>query len=425
MTFTLLKSFEKEISKDMVWTAWLKVKANGGTGGVDGKSIADFEEDLENNLYKIWNRMASGSYFPPAVLGISIPKKNGGERVLGIPTVGDRVAQMVVKDFLEPRIDRIFHPDSYGYRPFKSALQAVGTVRKRCWEYEWVLEFDIKGLFDNIRSDLLMKAVKVHVKEKWVLLYIERWLKAPMEKDGTTIPRTKGTPQGGVVSPLLANLFLHYAFDLWMAKNHPSTPIVRYADDGVVHCRTKEEAEKVRNALEKRFKEVGLEIHPDKTKIVHCMNSNRNRRKGENVKFDFLGYTFKPRMARNKKGKTFTGFLPAVSEKARKAINKKVRDLNIRGRSDKTLREIAEYCNPMIRGWMNYYGKYYKSGLYPNFRYLNGAIVSWAKRTLKSQKGSFRKASKWVKRFQEKNPKLFVHWEWVPPYADVGRIGAV
>ena len=343
----------------MVWTAYLKVKANGGAGGVDGQSIDDLESDLKNNLYKIWNRMASGTYFPPLIKAVPIPKKDGGERILGVPTVGDRVAQMVVKEFIEPGIDRRFHPDSYGYRPFKSALQAVGTVRRRCWKYPWVLEFDIKGLFDNIDHDLLMKAVRFCTKEKWVLLYIERWLKSPMKKGGKVILRSKGTPQGGVISPILANLFPHYAFDVWMTKHHPETPIVRYADDGVVHCRSKEEAEKVRNVLEERFKEVGLEIHPEKTKIIHCHISGRSQLKGEERSFDFLGYQFMPRRAKNRSGICFVNFLPAVSSSAKKAINTKIRNLNIRMRSDKTLFEIAEYCNPLIRGWMNYYGRFY------------------------------------------------------------------
>lgn len=416
MTSAQRKPFESQISKGMVWRAYQKVKANGGAGGVDDKSIADFDEDIENNLYKIWNRMVSGSYFPPAVKAVPIPKKTGGERILGIPTVGDRIAQMVVKEFLEPRIDRKFHPDSYGYRPFKSALDAVGTVRRRCWEYEWALEFDIKGLFDNISHSLLMKAVKVHAKEKWVLLYIERWLKAPMKREGKLLPRAKGTPQGGVISPILANLFLHYAFDLWMTKNYPQMPIVRYADDGLVQCHTKGEAEEIREALDRRFKDVGLEIHPDKTKIVHCFQAGRKRRKNEDVKFDFLGYTFKPRLTVDRKGRKLTGFLPAVSDKAKKAINKKVRDWEIRKRSDKTLDEIAEFCNPMIRGWMNYYGRFYKSALYRNFLYLNSAINSWAKRTLKSTGGSYRKSCEWVVDFHRENPKLFAHWEWVPPF---------
>ena len=404
-----------EITKGMVWQAYKTVKANGGAGGVDGKSIEDFESDLENNLYKIWNRLASGSYFPPPVLAVAIPKKNGGERILGIPTVGDRIAQMVVKQFIEPKIDPIFHPDSYGYRPNKSAHDALGAVRKRCWMYDWVLEFDIKGLFDNIDHGLLQKAVEWNVKDKWVLLYIERWLKASMVRDGKETSREKGTPQGGVVSPILSNLFLHYAFDLWMTRKHPGSPFARYADDAVIHCRTKGEAVEVKRQLEERLAEVGLELHPDKTKIVYCKDSNRPGGEHEEIQFDFLGYTFKPRMAMNKLGKLFTSFTPAVSRKAKKAINETIRKWGVRLRSDKTLQEIAVFCDPKVRGWINYYGRYHKSALYAVLRLLNGALINWARRTLKSLKGSYRKAYKWPKGFAKAHPTLFVHWRMLPP----------
>ena len=302
------KSFN--ITQQMVWDAYQRVRQGGKAGGVDKQSMKEFETDLKNNLYKIWNRMASGSYFPPAVRAVPIPKKNGGERILGVPTIKDRIAQMVVKQTIEPRIDPIFHPDSYGYRPGKSALQAVGVVRERCWRYDWVLEFDIKGLFDNIDHELLMKAVRKHVHEKWVLLYIERWLKAPMNRDGQDIPREKGTPQGGVISPLLANLFLHYAFDHWMRIQHPSIPIVRYADDGVAHARTRKEALELKESLRKRFAEVGLELHPEKTKIVYCKDDNRQRDEGEPISFDFLGYAFRPRRVKTRSGQYFIGFTP-------------------------------------------------------------------------------------------------------------------
>ena len=402
------------ITKRMVWNAWKAVRKNGGAGGVDGVSIEDFESDLKNNLYKIWNRMASGSYFPPMVLAVPIPKKNGGERILGIPTVGDRIAQMVVKQFIEPDLDVFFHPDSYGYRPNKSALDAVGTVRKRCWKFNWILEFDVRKLFDEIDHKLLMKAVRKHVKEKWVQLYIERWLKASMKKEGLELLRTKGTPQGGVVSPILSNLFLHYAFDTWMDRNYPNSPFARYADDGVIHCHTKEEAEEIRESLEKRFKEIGLEIHPDKTKIVYCTDSNRSGGREEEISFDFLGYTFRPRRSKNKYGEICTNFLPAVSKSAKKAINQEVRKWEIRLRSDKTLHEIAKFYNPKIRGWINYYGRFYKSGLYFVLLRLNQVLMRWAQRTIKKLKGSFINAVKYLKRFAKANPELFAHWKLAP-----------
>ena len=283
------KSFE--ISKDVVLEAWKRIKANKGAAGVDSELISDFEENHKDNLYKIWNRMSSGSYSPPSFKTVAIPKKAGGERILGIPTVSDRVAQMVAKIYFEPLVEPYFHEDSYGYRPEKSAIQAVAVTRKRCWRYNWLLEFDIKGLFDNIEHDLLMKAVKHHTRNKWIFFYIERWLKTPFQQnDGTLVERTKGTPQGGVISPMLANLFLHYVFDKWMERNYPINPFCRYADDGITHCRTEAEAQLLLKALDARFKECGLELHPDKTKIVYCKDDDR-RGDYPNISFDFLSYT--------------------------------------------------------------------------------------------------------------------------------------
>jgi group II intron reverse transcriptase/maturase len=289
------------IDKRRVYEAYKAVKSNKGGAGVDGQTIEAFEANLKGNLYRIWNRMSSGSYFPPPVRAVSIPKKNGGERILGVPTVGDRIAQMVVKQFIEPDLDPIFLEDSYGYRPGKSALDAVGVTRKRCWKYDWVVEFDIKGLFDNISHELLLKAVRRHIQCKWALIYIERWLKASMVKDGERIERHRGTPQGGVVSPILANLFLHYAFDLWMEREHRDLPWCRYADDGLVHCRSEQEAEALRAKLQARLAECQLELHPTKTKIVYCRDSNRNGAY-PNVMFDFLGYCFRPRKAGRNQG---------------------------------------------------------------------------------------------------------------------------
>ena len=280
------------ISKWEVWEAYKRVKANKGAAGVDEQTITEFEGKLKNNLYRIWNRMSSGSYLPPPVRTVKIPKANGGERKLGIPTVSDRIAQQVVKSRLEPVVDPLFHPDSYGYRPGKSALDAVGQARQRCWRYDWIVDLDIKGFFDNIPHDLLIRAVKKHAKEKWMVLYIERWLKAPVqEEDGQLVPREKGTPQGGVISPLLANLFLHYAFDRWMSEKYPQNPFERFADDAIVHCRTEAEAQEIRAAIAARLKECGLELHPEKTKIVYCRDDDR-RRTYPNEKFDFLGLHF-------------------------------------------------------------------------------------------------------------------------------------
>lgn len=403
------KSFE--ISKHVVLEAWKRVKTNKGAAGVDLEMISDFEENLKDNLYKIWNRMSSGSYLPPPVKTVSIPKKAGGERILGIPTVSDRVAQMVAKIYFEPLVEPYFHVDSYGYRPEKSAIQAVEVTRKRCWRYNWLLEFDIKGLFDNIEHDLLMKAVKHHTRNKWILLYIERWLKAPFQQnDGTLAERTKGTPQGGVISPVLANLFLHYVFDKWMERNYPQNPFCRYADDGITHCRTEAQAKILLKALDARFKECGLELHPEKTKIVYCKDDDR---RGEYpiTSFDFLSYTFRPRRSKNRWGKFFVSFLPGVSNKAGKAMRQKARKWKMHLRSDKSLEDLSRMFSPVIRGWINYYGKFYKSALYPTLRQLNRTLVRWAMRKFKKLKGHRRRAEHWLGNVARRQPQLFPHWQ--------------
>lgn len=403
------KSFE--ISKHVVLEAWKRVKANKGAAGVDSELISDFEENLKDNLYKIWNRMSSGSYFPPPVKTVSIPKKTGGERILGIPTVSDRVAQMVVKMYFEPLVEPHFHEDSYGYRPEKSALQAVAVTRKRCWRYNWLLEFDIKGLFDNIEHDLLMKAVKHHTRNKWILLYIERWLKAPFQQnDGTQLERTIGTPQGGVISPVLANLFLHYVFDKWMERNYPQNPFCRYADDGITHCRTEAEARLLLKSLDVRFKECGLELHPEKTKIVYCKDDDR-RGEYSDISFDFLSYTFRPRRSKNRWGKFFVNFLPGVSNKAGRAMRQKAWKWKMHLRSDKSLEDLSRMFSPVIRGWINYYGKFYKSALYPTLQHLNRTLVRWAMRKFKKLKGHRRRAEYWLGNVARRQPQLFPHWQ--------------
>ena len=377
------------IDKKLVYEAYKVVRANAGAAGVDGQTIGQFEADLKGNLYKIWNRMSSGSYFPPPVRAVAIPKKSGGQRLLGVPTVADRVAQMVVKRMIEPNLDAIFLADSYGYRPGKSALDAVGVTRKRCWGYDWVLEFDIKGLFDNIDHALLLKAVRKHVTCPWAVLYIERWLTAPMVmEDGTQVERICGTPQGGVVSPLLANLFLHYAFDLWMARTHPELPWCRYADDGLVHCRSEQETQAIKAELQARLAECHLEMHPTKTKIVYCKDG---RRKGKypNRSFDFLGYCFRPRLVKNsRRGTLFWSFTPAVSRAALTEMRQEIRETNFRNRTQIALGDIARGLNPVLRGWMEYYGRYNPSALYPVFRQVNRTLVAWAMRKIQAPCGS-------------------------------------
>jgi group II intron reverse transcriptase/maturase len=400
------------IDKRLVYEAYKAVKSNRGAAGVDEQTIEQFEADLSSNLYKIWNRMSSGSYFPPPVRAVSIPKKSGGERILGVPTVADRVAQMVVKQVIEPILDPIFLADSYGYRPNRSALDAVGATRERCWKYDWVLEFDIKGLFDNIDHELLLRAVRKHVTCKWALLYIERWLKAPMvQEEGTTIGRSRGTPQGGVVSPILANLFMHYTFDLWMARTHPDFPWCRYADDGLVHCRTGQEAEALKAELQARLAECHLEMHPTKTKVVYCKDG---KRKGQypNVKFDFLGYCFRPRLVRRSRDNLlFCGFNPAVSPSAMKAMREAIRDLNLGHQTQRSLQDIAQQLNPLLRGWIEYYGRYAPSTLYPLLRCVNQTLLAWVMRKFKRFKGHRIQASQFLQRLAMERVDLFVHWQ--------------
>jgi group II intron reverse transcriptase/maturase len=399
------------ITKKQVYEAYKAVKSNGGAAGVDGQSIEQFDADLRNNLYKLWNRMSSGSYLPPPVRAVPIPKKSGGQRILGVPTVADRVAQMVVKQLIEPDLDAVFLVDSYGYRPGKSALDAIGVTRKRCWKYDWVLEFDIKGLFDNIDHELLLRAVRKHVTCKWALLYIERWLTAPMElEDGTLAERKRGTPQGGVVSPILSNLFMHYAFDLWMARTHPDLPWCRYADDGLVHCRTEQEAQAVKVALQARLAECQLEMHPTKTKIVYCKDGKR-RDKYPNTKFDFLGYCFRPRLVRRARdGMLFWGFNPAVSPSALKGMRATIRDLDLLRQTQLSVEEIARQINPLLRGWIGYYGRYAPSALAPLLRYVNLRLVAWAMRKFKSFRSHRIRASQFMQRLARDCAKLFVHW---------------
>lgn len=399
------------ISKKIVWEAYEKVKANKGAAGVDEESIEEFEKNLKDNLYKLWNRMSSGSYFPPPVRIVEIPKSDGKMRKLGIPTVSDRIAQMVVKLYLEPVIDSHFHPDSYGYRPGKSAIAAVGAARERCWRHDYVIDLDIKGFFDNLDHELVMKAVRKHTNSKWMLLYIERWLKAPAQDgEGKLIHRTTGTPQGGVISPLLANLFLHYAFDEWMRRNYPQNPFERYADDGVVHCKTEAEANALRKAIEERLATCKLELHPEKTKIVYCKDDDR-RKRYPNEKFDFLGYTFRARRSKNRRGKHFINFTPAVSNKAKKKMTSTMRSWGMHLRSDKTLVDLSRMFNPIIRGWMNYYGKYYRSELYSVAKVANRTLSRWAMRKYKKLKRHKRRARQWIAKISKREPRLFAHWQ--------------
>ena len=398
------------ISKQQVYEAYLRVKANKGAAGIDGETIEAFESKLKDNLYRIWNRMSSGSYFPPAVKAVEIPKADGKTRLLGIPTVGDRVAQTVVKMQLEPVVEPKFHADSYGYRPGKSAHQALATARQRCWKYDWVIDIDIRAFFDNLDHELTMKAIRHHTDEKWVILYIERWLKAPLETADGLQARSRGTPQGGVVSPLVANIFMHHAFDDWMRRHHAGVPFERYADDLLAHCRSYEEASQVLESIRERMRACGLELHPDKTKIVYCKDGDR-RGHHEHERFDFLGYTFRPRLSKNRWGKMFVNFSPAISDKAAKAIRAEIRSWHIGKRSDKRLSDLAHMFNATVRGWINYYGAFYRSMLYPTLRQLEDDLVLWAKRKYKRHRGHHLRAIHWLGQIARREPHLFEHWK--------------
>jgi RNA-directed DNA polymerase len=404
------------IPKSMVWEAYRRVAANKGAPGVDGQALEEFEADLADNLYKIWNRMSSGSYFPPPVRAVEIPKPHSpGVRVLGVPTVADRVAQTVVAMYLEPFVEPRFHPDSYGYRPKKSAHDALAACRQRCWKYDWVIDLDVQKFFDTVPWDLVVRAVQAVTDCRWVLLYVKRWLAAPLQRpDGTLVERDKGTPQGSAVSPVLANLFMHYAFDTWMARNHPGSPFERYADDAVVHCTSRREAEAVLAGIAARMAEVGLRLHPDKTRIVYCKDSNR-RGEHEHTSFTFLGYAFRPRSAQRKDGRRFTSFLPAISPGALKAKSDRLRELRIHRHTNLSLDDLAKWLNPIVAGWMHYYGRYYRTALAPLLQRVSTYLRRWARQKYKRLRPHTR-FKRWWDGLQQREPGLFAHWRWVRAY---------
>ena len=406
-----------QIPKELVWEAYKSVKRNRGAAGVDGQSIEEFEADLKDNLYKIWNRMSSGSYFPSPVRAVEIPKsQGGGTRVLGIPTVADRIAQTVVALWLEPRTESIFHDDSFGYRPGKSPLDAVARCRERCWKKDWVLDLDVQQFFDSVDHDLMAKAVEANTDQTWVVLYVKRWLKAPIRMpDGRLVERDRGTPQGSAVSPVLANLFLHYAFDLWLEREFPAVEFERFADDAVVHCRTERQAQLVLVALSERLASVGLRLHPDKTRIVYCKDRKR-RLSYERTSFTFLGYTFRARKAPTRDGKSmFTAFLPAMGTDALKDKGHEVRGWKPHLRTTCDLAALAEWMNPIIRGWMNYFGKFYRTEMFGLLRRINTYLVRSARRKFKRLR-AFKRAKRWWNGLMKRVPKLFAHWAWMPEF---------
>ncbi len=407
---TTAKPFE--IPKRLVYNAWKRVAANKGAPGVDRESIQAYKKNLGGNLYKLWNRMSSGSYHPKPVKQVLIPKGDGF-RSLGVPTVADRTAQMAVKMVLEPRLEKIFHPGSYGYRPGVGAKDVVLQVRGNCWRYDWVLDMDIKAFFDSIDHELMMRAVEKHAPEKWIRIYIRRWLECPIQlESGEMENRSCGTPQGGVISPLIANLYLHYAFDHWMKQNYPGIPFIRYADDIVCHCRNRNEAETLWENLKERLGHCKLQLHPVKTKMVYCKD---NKRKGvySLTRFDFLGFSFHGRTVQDRQGNLFTGFNPGVSRKSLKRMNESIRELNINSRTQSTMSELAEMINPKVRGWIAYYRSFYPEPLKRFLIRIELRLGRWARNKYKQLRGRKRRSWNWLKRFRASFPKMFVHWDYL------------
>ena len=414
-----------EISKWAVQEAWEKVRANKGAPGVDEVTIEAFEADLQNNLYKVWNRMSSGSYFPPPVRAVEIPKPHGGgTRMLGVPTIADRVAQTVVAEELKSRVEAIFHDDSYGYRPGRSALDAVGACRQRCWKADWVIDLDIQKFFDSVSWELMLKAVGANTDLPWVMLYVRRWLQAPVQlPDGTLQQRDRGTPQGSPVSPVLANLFLHYAFDTWMAREFPSVRFERYVDDAVIHCVSERQARQVLAALQDRMVEVELRLHPDKTKVVYCKDGRR-RGEYEHASFTFLGFTFRPRGMRAKDGRMFLSFLPAVSKDALKKLGQEVRRWRLHRRTDLNFADLARMINPVVRGWMNYYGAFYPSALSTLLARINTYLMRWVRKKYKRLRAARKARARW-EYVTTTYPRYFAHWAQVPNPLMIKTTGAV
>jgi len=405
------KSKPIPITKEMVKAAYRKVKANKGSAGVDEIDLKKFDENLLKNLYKIWNRMASGSYFPKPVKEVIIPKSNGGERKLGIPSISDRIAQEVVKSYLEPRLEKEFLPQSYGYRPHKSAHQALENVLANVRQYPWVIDMDIKSFFDEVNHELLMKAIEKHVSEKWVKLYIKRWLETPVQtKDGLVNKLGQGTPQGGVISPLLANLYLHYVLDKWFVKEFPSIKFVRYADDVIVHCISEQQSRYVVESIKRRLKTCRLRLSEEKTKITYCQDYRRARRKEYPKKFDFLGHTFKPMSKKSNSSKgVFLGFDCQMSMKSRTRIIEQWKALDFHRTSTLTLQDIASKLNAQTRGIINYYGKMNILSVEKLFRHLDFRLAKWARNKFKKLR-SYQKAFDWLRNIKLSYPNMFAHW---------------
>ena len=408
-----LKTKTQPVTKEQVWSAWKRVKQGGKGMGIDHVSMEMITQNPRKYLYPLWNRLASGSYFPPAVRQVPIPKGKGKERMLGIPTIIDRVAQEVIRAELEKIVEPLFHPSSFGYRPGKSAHDAIEQCAKNCWERWYVVDLDIKGFFDNIDHEQMMRMLRKHTSQKHILLYSERWLKAPvLTRDGKLQTRGKGTPQGGVISPLFANIYLHEAFDQWMAETQPRIVFERYADDIVIHTRSIEQSNFILDKLKQRLKQYSLEVHPEKTRVIYCYRTARFHKESKTIpaSFDFLGFTFKPRRCEKHNGEKFWGFRPAISKKSEKRINDEIKRLAIHKWMHVNIQELAFALSSKIRGWLFYYGRFRISEMYRVFRLLNMRISKWARRKYKLR--SYPEAYGWLKRIMRFYPNTFVHWSY-------------
>ncbi|KJE20034.1 Retron-type reverse transcriptase [Frankia torreyi] len=404
------KSFD--IPKMLIWEAYLKVSGNKGAAGVDGQSLTEFEQDLRNNLFKLWNRMSSGSYFPEPVKAVSIPKPDGGTRILGVPTIADRIAQTAVAMILEPGVDPVFHADSYGYRPGKSALDAVEVCKQRCWRRPWVVDLDIQGFFDNVPHAQIIAAVEKHTNLTWVVLYVKRWLVAPVQHpDGSRVTPIKGTPQGSAISPLLSNLFLHYALDSWLARRFPVVRFERYCDDIVLHCYSQRQAKYIRDVVEKRLLEFGLRCHPDKTRIVYCKQDGRDEEHPV-TSFTFLGFDFRRAPIRRRDGVLMCGFVPLVGKAALKSMARVIRQWKLGRRTSLGFRGLAAMVNPIVAGWIGYYGRFYKSRLMHFLsQRINPFLVKWAMRKYKRLRRAKGKARRKLAEIASAFPAMFAHWK--------------
>ena len=410
------KSKSIPITKEKVWAAFKLVKSNGGAAGVDGISISDIAAQVKKHLYPVWNRLASGSYFPSPVRRVNIPKGNGKERSLGIPTVKDRVAQMVIAQELEELLEPVFSENSYGYRPNKNAHQAIGVARENCWKYGWVVDMDIKGFFDNIDHGLMIRALRHYTDKEYIITYVKRWLKAPIQlEDGSLIQNEeKGTPQGGVISPILANLYLHVVFDKWMEHHFPDCPYERYADDIIVHVKNEGRAKHVLESIRERMEQCKLELHPEKTKLVYCNRQGRRKRtKAPNSQFDFLGYTFRSQKVQTKSGDVILGFSPRISRKSMKRISEECYKLGFHRWTHLNIHQLARILSPKIRGWLYYYGRYHKTAMAGIFEIINARLAKWAFNKYKrfKRRKFISYARKWLRQIAKDFTYLFPHWQ--------------